>query len=192
MNTIKETTIDKLTPDDRNFNQGTEWGEHLMDESLRRFGLGRSILIDKHDRIIAGNKTHEKAGALGFERVVVVETDGHTLVAVKRTDVDLDSPQGRELALADNATGLANLAWDEGAIRACAEAFDFSPEAWGVRFDWSEPHREGNEEGEDGDGADASEPSEGARLIVRAEDVEALHSLRSELMERGFEAELLD
>lgn len=127
-----ETKIDNLIPDDKNFNKGTQYGEHLMDESVRKFGLGRSILIDKNNRIIAGNKTAEKAGELGLDNVIIVETDGNTLVAVKRNDIDLDSQMGRELALADNATGKANLAWDEDMIMRCAEQFDFVPEDWGV------------------------------------------------------------
>ena len=79
-----EASIDSLIPDDKNFNKGTEFGEHLMDESLRKFGLGRSILIDKNNRIIAGNKTAEKAADIGFDNVIIVETNGNSLVAVKR------------------------------------------------------------------------------------------------------------
>ena len=52
---VIETNIESLVPDNKNFNKGTEYGDRLMDESLRRFGLGRSILIDKNNRIIAGN-----------------------------------------------------------------------------------------------------------------------------------------
>lgn len=133
---IVETSIETLIPDDKNFNKGTEYGSHLMDESVRKFGLGRSILIDKNNRIIAGNKTHEKAGELGFEKVVVVETDGNTLVAVKRRDIDLDSREGRELAMADNATNKANLAWDEDIIAQVSEQFDINPEGWGVHLEW--------------------------------------------------------
>lgn len=132
---ITETDITALVPDDLNFNKGTQYGEHLMDESLRQFGLGRSILIDKNNRIIAGNKTHEKAGELGFDRVLVVETDGQTLVAVKRTDVDLDTEKGRALALADNATGKANLSWDTEALERAAEEFGIAPTDWGVDLD---------------------------------------------------------
>jgi hypothetical protein len=64
---IVEKNINQLIPDNKNFNRGTEYGEHLMDESLRKFGLGRSILLDKNDRIIAGNKTTEQAADIGFE-----------------------------------------------------------------------------------------------------------------------------
>ena len=129
---VIETNIESLVPDDKNFSKGTQYGDHLMDESLRRFGLGRSILIDKNNRIIAGNKTAEKAADIGFTDVVVVEVDGNQLVAVKRKDIDLDSAKGRELALADNATGKANLAWDEELIADLSAQFNFEPGDWGV------------------------------------------------------------
>ena len=131
---VIETNIESLVPDNKNFNKGTQYGDHLMDESLRRFGLGRSILIDKNNRIIAGNKTAEKAADIGFTDVVVVEVDGNQLVAVKRKDIDLDSAKGRELALADNATGKANLAWDEELIAEMADKWDFEPGDWGVEI----------------------------------------------------------
>nr|DAX20120.1 MAG TPA: ParB protein [Caudoviricetes sp.] len=139
MSKIVETTIDKLHPDDKNFNKGTEYGEHLMEQSLRKFGLGRSILLDRNNQIIAGNKTTEKAGELGFEKVVIVETDGNTLVAVKRNDIDLDSAEGRELALADNATSEANLEWDYNTINQAVEEFGISTTSWGVKIDDLQP-----------------------------------------------------
>lgn len=176
---IIERSIDSLIPDDKNFNKGTEYGDHLMDESLRKFGLGRSVLLDKNDRIIAGNKTTEKAAELGFEKVVVVETDGNTLVAVKRNDIDLDSQKGRELALADNATSKANLSWDEDMIMQCAEQFDFDPEEWGVSM--SDPEEEGQEE---------PKKEIDTRLIVECGDVTRLSLLFSELQDRGFKCEL--
>ena len=136
---VIETNIESLVPDNKNFNKGTQYGDHLMDESLRRFGLGRSILIDKNNRIIAGNKTAEKAADIGFTDVVVVEVDGNQLVAVKRKDIDLDSAKGRELALADNATGKANLAWDEELISDISAQFNFEPGDWGVEIETINP-----------------------------------------------------
>ena len=136
---VIETNIESLVPDNKNFNKGTQFGDHLMDESLRRFGLGRSILIDKNNRIIAGNKTAEKAADIGFTDVVVVEVDGNQLVAVKRKDIDLDSAKGRELALADNATGKANLAWDEELIADLSAQFNFEPGDWGVEIETINP-----------------------------------------------------
>jgi hypothetical protein len=103
----KSIKIKDLVPDDKNYNKGTEFGGSLIEKSLRKLGAGRSILLDKNNRIIAGNKTIENAGAIGLEDVIVVETTGNQIVAVKRTDIDLDSKKGREMALADNATAKA-------------------------------------------------------------------------------------
>ena len=53
-----------LVQDDHNFNKGTEQGNRLLRESLEKYGAGRSMLIDKDNRIIAGNKTQQKAAEL--------------------------------------------------------------------------------------------------------------------------------
>ena len=136
---VYEVNISDLTPDDRNLNRGTEFGGHLIEKSLRELGAGRSILLDKNNRIIAGNKTTENAAAIDLSDVIVVETDGTKLVAVKRTDVELDSEQGRKLALADNATSAANLEWDEDEMRALSDELDgFNPEDWGVSLEAEE------------------------------------------------------
>lgn len=179
---IIEASIDSLIPDNKNFNKGTEFGEHLMDKSLREFGLGRSILIDRNNRIIAGNKTAEKAADIGFNNVIIVETDGKSLVAVKRKDIDLDSARGRELALADNATSKANLSFDTDLIMQEAEKFDFSPEDWGVSLDVPEKESENND--------DQTRKVIDTRLIVECGDVTKLSLLFNELQERGFKCEL--
>lgn len=109
--------ISDLQFDDKNFNRHTQFGMSLIEKSLRNNGAGRSILIDKNNRIIAGNGVVETAGQIGLEDVQVVESDGKKIIAVKRTDIDLDSKQGREMALADNATGAADLQWDYDQLR---------------------------------------------------------------------------
>ena len=181
MTKIIETNIESLVPDNKNFNKGTEYGDRLMDESLRKFGLARSIVIDKNNRIIAGNKTAEKAADIAFTDVLVVEVDGNQLVAVKRKDIDLDSAKGRELALADNATSKANLAWDESMIEEVSQQWGFEPQEWGVDVSvQEEPEQE--------------EPSGkkeiSTRLIVECGDVTKLSLLFSELQDRGFSVEL--
>lgn len=129
---VTTTTIDKLVPDDKNFNKGTEYGKQLLGKSFAQFGAGRSILLDKNNRIIAGNKATEEYGEQGGEKVIVVETDGTTLVAVKRTDIDLDSKRGRELALADNATQKADLEWATEVVEAVSKEWEIDAKAWGV------------------------------------------------------------
>lgn len=121
--------ISDLIPDDKNFNKGSQFGSHLIEKSLQQFGTGRSILLDKNNRIIAGNKTVEGAGSIGIDDVVVVESDGTKIIAVKRTDIDLDSPEGRQLALADNATAKHNIVLDVELIE--AEIGEVVAQEWG-------------------------------------------------------------
>ena len=104
--------ISELIPDHANANKGTERGRYALEASLRQYGAGRSILLDKNGRIIAGNKTVEVAADVGLDDVLVVQTDGKQIVAVQRTDLDIDSPEGRGLAYADNRVGELSLEWD--------------------------------------------------------------------------------
>ena len=118
MNSIKD-----LKSDTENANKGTQRGLKLLDDSLRKYGAGRSILIDKHGKIIAGNKTVERAADIGLDDLLIVETDGTKLVAVKRNDLDLEiDSAARELAYADNRVGQLDLDWDAEQILADLEA----------------------------------------------------------------------
>ena len=109
----KQPKYDGIRPDVKNANKGTERGRYMVGASLRETGAGRSILLDKDGRIIAGNKTFEAASDIGLP-VRVVETDGTELVAVKRTDLDLDDDTGtaRKLAYYDNRAAQVGLDWD--------------------------------------------------------------------------------
>lgn len=127
---IENVKISDLTPDNKNYNKGSEFGNSLIEKSLRKFGAGRSILLDKNNRIIAGNKTIENAASIGLDDVIIVETTGNQIVAVKRTDIDLDSKVGRELALADNASAKASITWDEELL---LDDFEFQEiKDWGI------------------------------------------------------------
>ena len=137
---IKEAKLSDLVFDDKNFNKHTEYGMSLIEKSIRNNGAGRSILIDKNNRIIAGNGVTEIAGQIGLEDVQIVETDGTKIIAVKRTDIDLDSKQGREMALADNATAAVDLEWDADAIADVSAEFDIDVSGWGVVLDESEQY----------------------------------------------------
>ena len=110
--------IDSLRQDRHNFNRGTEEGQQLMERSFKELGAGRSILLDRNGNIIAGNKSQQAAIAAGIKKVRVIETTGDELVAVKRTDVDIDSAEGRKMAYLDNLTTQVNLTWDETELEA--------------------------------------------------------------------------
>ena len=105
-----------LHADDHNANKGTERGRAALEASLRRYGAGRSILVDRNGRIIAGNKTVQAAGAMGMDDVIVVQSDGTKIIAVQRTDLDLNDKAARELAYADNRVGQLDLDWDIEAL----------------------------------------------------------------------------
>lgn len=127
----EEVQIDDLIQDDHNFNQGTEQGAALMQRSFSEHGAGRSVFIDKNNRLVAGNKAQKGFKAAGYRRVVIVDSDPDTLVAVRRKDIDLDSKEGREMALLDNLTTQVNLSWDKAELEAVqADVEGFEVEEW--------------------------------------------------------------
>jgi hypothetical protein len=120
---MKKGNIADLTPDPINANAGTERGTYMLTESMQRLGVGRSVLVDKHGTLIAGNKSHATAGAIGIEDTVVVNTTGDRLVVVQRDDLDLSAPtsseayqKARELSIADNRSSEVGLSWDASAL----------------------------------------------------------------------------
>jgi len=135
------SNIKDLRFDDKNFNKHTEYGMSLLEKSLRENGAGRSILIDKDNNIIAGNGIVEAAGQAGFEKVKIVETTGDEIIAVKRTDLKLDSKKGREMALADNATASIDLDWNDELISEEADKWGFDASDW-LGNDWKDEPEE--------------------------------------------------
>lgn len=121
MTTVEDAQISEFIADDLNANKGTRRGREMLAQSVRNYGAGRSILVDKSGRIIAGNKTVEAAKEVGLKNAIVVKSTGDQLVVVQRTDIDLDSSEGRALALADNRTGEVNLEWDPEVLRQLQE-----------------------------------------------------------------------
>lgn len=125
--TVRKVKLSELLPDPENANRGTERGAQALEKSLRKLGAGRSVLLDRKGRLIAGNKTWETAGSVGFDEVLIIETDGHQLVAVQRNDLDLEEGDAaREMAYQDNRVGDLNLDWDPEQIARDMERMDLS------------------------------------------------------------------
>lgn len=117
--------IRDLKPDPRNARAHNPRNVGMIESSIQRDGFGRSVLLAKDGTIIAGNATIDAAASAGLEDVIVVETDGTKVVAVKRTDVEPDSPEFHNLAVADNrAAELAE--WDTSVLAELAEEVDLS------------------------------------------------------------------
>lgn len=116
---IEMATAADLTPDPKNANKGTRRGRAMLEKSIERLGGGRSVLLDKNNVLIAGNKTMEVAGEKGLP-VMIVETDGECIVAVRRKDLDMADPKdtrAQELALADNRVAQEDLEWDVDVLK---------------------------------------------------------------------------
>lgn len=121
--TTATVTVDSLALDAHNANSGTPRGREALKRSLSDLGAGRSILLDKHHQVIAGNKTVQTALEAGIDEVILVPTDGTKLVAVVREDLDLATDSAaRELAFADNRVGELDLAWNLGEIKDAMDA----------------------------------------------------------------------
>ena len=110
---VRVVPIAELVLDEKNANRGTKRGRQLLGKSLEKYGAARSIVVDRNNRVIAGNKTVEAARAAGMKSISVIETDGSSLVAVQRADLDLKrDKKARELAIADNRVGEMDLEWN--------------------------------------------------------------------------------
>jgi hypothetical protein len=92
-----------LKPDPANRRRRTGRGARLLVESLGQVGAARSIVIDEHNEILAGNGVVEAAAEAGLTKLKIVESDGQTIVAVRRRG--LTAEQKRALSLFDNRTG---------------------------------------------------------------------------------------
>lgn len=89
----------ELKQDPENFRVHGTKNKRLIKKSLKEFGAGRSVLVDKNDVLIAGNGVAEQWGS---RPVRVVETDGTELIVVKRNDLDTNDEKRKRLALLDN------------------------------------------------------------------------------------------
>ena len=111
--------ISELTPDPQNARAHNPRNVAMIVDALQAVGAARSIVIDEDGRILAGNATIEAAAEAGIERVVTVDADGETIVAVRRSG--LTDQQKQRLAYFDNRT--AELAtWDAEQVMADVEA----------------------------------------------------------------------
>jgi len=95
--------MDSITIDSHNYRIHGEENKKLINKSLVECGVGRSILVDKNNIVIAGNGVFAEAKELGI-KVRVIESDGKELIVVKRTDLSTEDEKRKLLALADNHT----------------------------------------------------------------------------------------
>lgn len=112
------TTLADLTPDPKNARRHTPRNVGQIETAIGEVGAARSIVIDEDGLVLAGNATVEAAAKQGIERVQVVDADGETIIAVRRSG--LTARQKTRLALLDNRAA-ETAEWDEGVLAELAE-----------------------------------------------------------------------
>jgi hypothetical protein len=181
---VQISDLSILIPDNRNFNLHTEYGMSVLEKSIRQNKFGRSVLVDRNNRIIAGNGVVETASAIGETKIKIVETTGEELVVVKRTDVDLDSKQGREMALADNSVASADLKWNEDEIKKAEQDFQINAAEWGLTFEEEAAKAEG----------EMNNAGREHKFLLQIEftSEEAMREIYQELLQRGYDVNIED
>ena len=130
------TSLADLTPDPQNANRGTARGRRALAESLKTYGAARSIVLDRAGQIIAGNKTVEQAQVLGLP-IRIVDTDGGTLVAVRRMDLNLATDaRAKALAVADNRVAELDLDWDPAMLEQLRTS-GIAMDSWWTDAEWA-------------------------------------------------------
>lgn len=114
-------SIADLTPDPRNARRHNPRNIKMIQDSLHEVGAARSIVIDENGMILAGNGVTEAANLAGIEKIQVVDSDGETIIAVRRSG--LTTKQKKRLALADNRTSETS-DWDADVLAELAAQED--------------------------------------------------------------------
>ena len=90
-----------LKQDSRNYRKHNDRNISLIRKSVDDCGLGRSIVIDNENEIIAGNGL---VSAISKNTPIkIIETDGKELIVVKRTDLSTKDEKRKKLAVMDNS-----------------------------------------------------------------------------------------
>jgi len=94
--------ISELKKDTKNYRKHNDDNLALIKKSINEFGFGRSIVIDNDNEIIAGNGVVSQLDSK--TPIKVIETDGNTLIVVKRTDLKTTDIKRKKLAVMDNSS----------------------------------------------------------------------------------------
>lgn len=126
--------VTEFQPDDKNFNQHTQYGMGLLEKSVEKIGVIESITVSSDDKVISGNARQEVMSQK-FDGVepIIIETDGKRPVILKRTDIKSNSKQFHEAAILANTVSKHNINLDLVKIEEVAvEEYDIDVEELGV------------------------------------------------------------
>lgn len=184
--TIK--SIKSLKQDPKNARKRTAQSKHLIEESLKRYGAARSIVIDETDRILAGNGTIDAASRSGIDKVRIIETDGDEIIAVRRKGLSEEEKVG--LALADNRTSDLS-EWDAQMLAQLSTEHDILP--WFSEDDISELLGKEDSDFDPDDPEDQSGKIDDVfQIIVNCTSEEQQTTLLNRLLEENYECRALN
>ena len=107
---LKDIKFDK-----KNYRRHSDSNKALIKKSINETGLGRSVVIDSENELIAGNGV---VSQLPYGTPIrVIETDGSELVVVKRIDLKTSDEKRKKLALMDNSAS-DKVDWDLDNLKA--------------------------------------------------------------------------
>jgi DNA modification methylase len=111
---VEVVELDAAIADKDNARKHTKANREAIGGSMREYGAARSVVLDGKNIIRAGNGTLAEARAAGVKRLLIVDGDAETLVAVRRADWTDNEAAG--YAIADNRAGeLAR--WEDEQLR---------------------------------------------------------------------------
>ena len=177
--------LNQLVPDKRNARRRTSQSKHLIQESLKRYGAARSIVIDENNMLIAGHGTVEGAKQFGITKVRVIETEGDELIAVRRSNWTEDQKIGANLA--DNRTSDLS-EWDAELLHTLSQDHDIKP--WFNDDDINELLGKAEEEDLADDQTDSIKETY-AVLITCQDEIEQTSALET-LTQQGFQCRALN
>lgn len=122
--------LTELKQDESNYNKHTQFGMSLLEKSIRKFGFVEAGLISEDDVICSGNARQETAVSIGMEDVQIIDIDGTKPVYLRKKGLKSGSNEFKELGLALNAVGKANVVFDAELIE--AELGEAVCEEWGI------------------------------------------------------------
>jgi len=181
-------SIKSLKQDPKNARKRTAQSKHLIEESLKRYGAARSIVIDETDRILAGNGTIDAATRSGIDKVRIIETDGDEIIAVRRKGLSEEEKVG--LALADNRTSDLS-EWDAQMLAQLSTEHDILP--WFSEDDISELLGKEDSDFDPDDPEDQTDKIDDVfQIIVNCTSEEQQTTLLNRLLEENYECRALN
>lgn len=120
MKSIKN--IRAIKPQRRNANRHSQRGMGQLERSVQSDGWIGAITVAADGETFDGSARVEVASAVGFDDVIVVESDGTRPIVHVRTDIPTaDDPRAARLGIAANRIAQTNLEWDTEVLAALAE-----------------------------------------------------------------------